>query len=84
VFSATGGMGLTATTVFQKLASMLAKKWNVNYSHCLFWLQCNLCFSFLRSAIMGLQGYRSSTQHPIPSNVDLAYSEGHLDSAALE
>ena len=31
MFSATGGMGPTATTVFQKLASMLAKKWSVNY-----------------------------------------------------
>jgi len=34
VFSATGSMRSTATTVFQKLASMLAEKWNVNYSCC--------------------------------------------------
>ena len=27
-------MGPTATTVFQKLASMLAEKWNMNYSRC--------------------------------------------------
>ena len=38
VFSATSGMGPTAITVFCMLASMLAEKWNVNYSCCLFWL----------------------------------------------
>ena len=33
VFAATGGMGPTATSVFWKLASMLAEKWNVNYDY---------------------------------------------------
>jgi len=43
-FAATGGMGLSATTVFRKLAFMLADKWNVNYICCLFWLRLRLCF----------------------------------------
>ena len=29
-------------------------------------------------------GHRSSSRHPTPSYVDLAYSEGCLDSGALE
>ena len=67
----------TATTVFWKLAAMLAEKWNVNYSRCLFWVQYRLCFSLLRSAVMCLRG------HPVPSMVDLAYSEGRLESGTL-
>jgi len=83
VFAATGGMGPSATTVYRKLASMLADKWGVNYSRCLFLLRCRLCFSLLRSGMMCLRGHRSSTFHPIPS-VDLAYSESRLASGALE
>jgi len=44
MFAATGGMGPTATTVFRKLASMLAEKCSINYSKCLFWLLYRLCF----------------------------------------
>ena len=76
-------MGPTATTVFRKLASMLAEKRNVNYSYCLFWVRYRLCFSLLRSAVMCLRGHRSSTSHPIPSMVNLTYSEGHLESGTL-
>ena len=83
VFAATGGMGPSATTVFRKLASMLADKWSVNFSRCLFSLRCRLCFSLLRSGVMCLRDHRSSTFHPIPS-VDLAYSEGCLTSGAFE
>ena len=43
VFSASGGMGPSATTVYKKLVSMLADKWDMNYSKCLFWLRCRLC-----------------------------------------
>jgi len=32
VFSASGGIGTSATTVYKKLASMLADKWVLNYS----------------------------------------------------
>jgi len=36
VFSASGGMGPSATTVYKKLAFMLADKWGMNYNQCLF------------------------------------------------
>jgi len=32
VFASTGGMGPLATTVFRKLASMLAEKWDIKCS----------------------------------------------------
>ena len=80
---ATGGMGSTATTVHRKLASMLAEKHSINYSKCLFWLLCRLYFLLLRSSVMCLRGHCSSNHHPITSNIDLAYSEGHLESSGL-
>ena len=83
VFSASGGMGPSATTVYKKLTSTLADKWDMNYSKCLFWLRCRLCISLLRSAIMCLRGHRSSVHHPIPACVDMAYSEGRLNADAL-
>jgi len=72
-----------ATIVFRKLASMLAVKRNISYSKCLFWLRCRLCFSLLRSAVMCLRGHPSSFNRPITSNIDLAYSEGCLESGGL-
>ena len=67
VFAATRSMGPTATTIFQKLVSVLAEKWNMNYSYCLFWVQWQLCFSLLRSSVMCLRGHQSSNSHPMPS-----------------
>jgi len=34
--------------------------------------------------VMCLRGHRSSNSHPVPANVDLAYSEGRLDAGALD
>ena len=82
MFAATGGMGPTATTVFRKLASMLAEKRSINYSKRLFWLR-KLCFSLLRSAVMCLRGHRSSVGRPPTTDIDLAYSEGRLESGGL-
>ena len=84
VFSASGGMGPSATTVYSKLASMLADKWDRPYSRCMFWLRCRLCFSLLRSAIMCIRGHCSVAHRLIRSDIDLAYSEGHLTSVALD
>ena len=83
VFAATGGMGPTTITVFRKLASMLAEKRSINYSKCLFWLRCRVWFSLLRSAVMCLRGHRSSVGRPSTTNIDLAYSEGRLESGGL-
>ena len=84
VFSASGGMGPSATTVYSKLASMLADKWDWPYSPCMFWLCCRLCFSLLRSAIMCIRGHCFVAHRPIPCNVDLAYSEDRLTPEALD
>ena len=77
VFSTTGGMGPTATIVYKRLASMIAKKHNKTYSKTIHWLRCRLSFSLLRSAIMCLRGSRSSLHHPELSlqNIDLAITE---------
>ena len=84
VFSATGGMGPVATTVYRKLDSMLAGKWKMNYSRCLYWVRCRLCYSLLRSGVMRLRGYRLYSSCPMSANVELAYFEGRLDAGALE
>ena len=84
VFSASGGMDPSATTVYKKLASMLAEKWNTNYSHCVFWLRCRVCFSLLRSAIMCVRGNRSTIRRPVVANVDLAFSEGKMRDEDLQ
>ena len=55
----------------------------INYSKCLFWLRCRLCFSLLRSAVMYLNGHRSSVGRPSTTNIDLAYSEGCLEPGGL-
>ena len=74
VFSArSGGMCPSATTVYKKLASMFAEKWNMNYSRCVLWLRCRVCFSLLRSAIMCVRGNRSTIRHPVAANVGLAF-----------
>jgi len=71
-FSASGGMGPLATTVYKKLALMLAEKWNANFSPCcVFWLRCRVSFSLLRSAIMCVRGNRSTIRHPVVANVVL-------------
>ena len=82
-------MGPTATicTVYKKLASMLqlADKWEMNYSQCLYWMRCRLCFSLLRSAIMCLRGHHSLRyviQH-LPVLI-WPIHEGRLNADALE
>ena len=50
VFSTAGGMGPIATTVYKRIASLIADKRQEPYSTTLFWLRCKLSFSLLRSA----------------------------------
>ena len=63
---------------------MLADKREMNYSRCLYWMTCRLCFSLLRSAIMCLRGHRSTVHRPTSTSIDLAYPEGRLNANALE
>lgn len=80
VFSTTGGMGSTATTVYKRIASLIASKHNKTYSKTIHWLRCRLSFSLLRSAIMCLCGSRSSLHHPETHlhNIDLALRESRF------
>ena len=58
--SISGGMVPIATTVYKRMASLIAEKHNDPYSSTIFWLRCKLSFSLLRSAIMCIRGSRSS------------------------
>ena len=64
VFSISGGMGPIATTVYKRMASLIAEKQNHPYSSTLFWLRCKLSFSLLQSAVMCIRGSRSSYYRP--------------------
>ena len=64
IFSTSGGLGPIGTVVYKRIASLIAEKWDQPYSRTLFWLRCKLSFSLLRSAIMCIQGSRSSYHHP--------------------
>jgi len=50
-YVATGGLAHEATYFYKRLASLLALKWNDEYSVVMNWLQCSLLISLLRSAI---------------------------------
>ena len=79
VMSATGGLAKEATNFYKRLASLLAEKWDQQYSSTLYWLRCSILFSLLRSAIQCIRGARSSSGHPIKlSPVDLVTAESRL------
>lgn len=79
VFSSSGGMGPTATTVYRRLAAMIAEKRKEPFSRTLFWLRCRLNFSLLRSAVSCLRGARSSLGRPASCEaIDLAIEEGRV------
>ena len=82
VLSATCGLAMEANTFYKRLASMLASKWDHNYSSTLCWLRCRLAFSLLRSSIQAIRGARSSCGHAIRMStvVDLINSESRLPS----
>ena len=84
VFSTSGSMGSTATTVYKRLAAMIAEKNNKTYSKTIHWLRCRLNFSLLRSAIRCLRGSRSALHQPthsLANTIDLACSEGRVPNA---
>jgi hypothetical protein len=82
VLSATGGLAREVNTIYNRLASMLASKWDHTYNSTLCWLCCRLAFSLLRSSIQAIRGARSSCGHAIkmPMVVDLINSESHLST----
>ena len=83
VLSISGGLGPIATTVYKRLASLVAEKHNHPYSSTLFWLRCKVSFSLLRSAIMCIRGSRSSYHRPtnmFSEAIDLSCSESRISN----
>ena len=79
VMSATGGLAKEATNFYRRLASLLAEKWDQQYSSTLHWLRCSISFSLLRSSIRCIRGARSSRGHPFRlSPVDLVSAEAKI------
>ena len=78
VLSTAGGMGPIATTVYKRIASLIADKRQEPYSTTLFWLRCKLSFSLLRSAIMCLRGTRSFHSHSQHHSIALACAEAKV------
>ena len=82
VFTTSGGMGTTATTVYKRIAAMIAEKHSKPYSRTMHWIRCRLSFSLLRSAIMCLRGSRSAIHRPASmltiDTMDLGCSEGKV------
>ena len=70
VFSAIGGMGPAATTMYRRLASLLADKRSLPYHQVIGQLRCLLNFSLLRSAIMCIRGTRSAQNRPVRQERD--------------
>ena len=56
VFSTTGGMGKSATSLFKRIALLLAEKSGDTYSMIMASLRCQISFSLIRSSIMCLRG----------------------------
>ena len=76
VFFTTDAMGTEATTFYKQLADLLSEKQDKAYSLIMGWLRCRLSFAILCSAIMCLQGSRSSDYHPVYCDLALAVHEG--------
>ena len=58
VMSASGGMGKAATTLYKRVATLLAAKRGEQCSHVMAFIRCRITFSLLRSCIICLRGCR--------------------------
>ena len=65
VFSASGGMGKSATTFYKRVASLVSEKTKEPYSQVMSWIRCRLSFALLRSSIACLRGARRI--RPLPA-----------------
>lgn len=79
VFSASGGFGPAASTAFKRIASLLARKWDMPYSVVMGWLRVRTSFALLRSSIMCLRGSRQHTYGRV-TRPELAVAEGRFNS----
>jgi len=79
VFSTFGEMGVAATTVFKRLASLIAAQRDQPYSSVMSWIRYSISFSLLRSAITCLRGAQSHRGSLVTIGaLDLAVSEGQV------
>ena len=79
VFSTFGGIGGSGTTVFKRLASLIATQRDQPYTSVMAWIRCSINFSLLRSAVTCLRGVQSHRGSPIfIGALDLAVSEGQV------
>ena len=79
VFSTFGGIGGSGTTVFKRLASLIATQRDQPYTSVMAWIRCSISFSLLRSAVTCLRGVQSHLGSPIfIGALDLAVSEGQV------
>ena len=65
VFSTAGGCGPAAKVVFNRLASLLASKWDTSYSKIISWIRWKIGFALQHSAIMYLRGTGLAVLTPI-------------------
>ena len=73
-------MGTTATTVYKRIAAMIAEKHSKPYSRTMHLIRCRLSFSLLRSAIMCLRGSRSTLHCPAGMLISSHYHWYHEPS----
>ena len=74
-----GTMGIEATTLYKRLADMLALKQGKPYSIVTIWFQFHLGDAILCSAISCIHGSCSLFHHPIcEHNLTLACAEGRV------
>ena len=79
VFSATGGMGPSASIFFQKLAAMIAAKRGHTYQKVITWIRQRLTFSLLRSAISAIRATRfPPPPPPDPTMISIITSGGSV------
>ena len=58
VFSAHGGMGNSAISLYKRIASMLSEKTREAYSSVMAWIRARLSFALLRASVACLRGAR--------------------------
>ena len=82
VLSATEGMVNESPHFYNRLASLLATKWDQPYNSTMSWLHFRVSFSLLCSGIECIRGARSSygRAHKSPPLIDLVISELSFDN----
>ena len=80
VFSAHGGMGKSANSLYKRIASMLSERTHEAYSSVMTWIRARLSFALLRASVVCLRGARRPVHcHPLVSaSATLAVAEARI------